>query len=454
MKRSGFPIAVGLAVLATVAVPVLERVALAADTTPPQAMSFSEVIATAVQASPQAKVSYYGEQAAQSRTSAAKAQRYPKLSVNANLLRWNDKIEVALGPATPGMPTPKLLARDIVTSTVGVTLAQPLTGLIALSRLVGIEESAAGGARQEAAQARLDAAQRAAEAYLRLLQAKALANVAAQSLTQVEAQLKTAQTFEQAGALSKVDVLRLQSARETARQNLLRAQMNVSIAQSGLGLALNLPMGTPVDATDDLPEKPAAAVIEENTAVNQALEKRPEVALAATREVLAQGNKAIARASLLPNLLAVGNYTHLEGQGPFQPKDAWYVGLTLNWDVWDWGKNVNDIRAAEAGRQQALIGKTVIRDQIAVEVRRRVLETKTAYETLDVAQLALGAAEEANRIQSVRFKEGAATTTDVIDAESEVSRARNGYAQARYDYFLAQASLARAIGQMPGSGGQ
>lgn len=453
MKRFGFPVAVRLAVLATAAGVASEQVAVAADETAPQAMSFTDVIRTAAEASPQAKVSAYGLQAAQSRTSAAKAQRYPKLNVSANLLRWNDKIEVALGPTTPGMPTPRLLARDIVTSTVSVTLAQPLTGLIALSRLVGIEESAAGGAKLEAAQAKLDAAQRAAEAYLRLLQAKALANVAAQSLTQVEAQLKTAQTFEQAGALSKVDVLRLQSARETAKQNAMRAQMNVTIAQAGLGLALNLPMGTPVDATDDLPEKPTPAVIEETAAVNQALERRPEVALAATREVQAQGAKSIAKASLLPNLLAVGNYTHLEGQGPFQPKNAWYVGLTLNWDVWDWGKNINDVRAAEFGRQQALVGKTVIRDQIAVEVRRRVLETKTAYETLDVAQLALGAAEEANRIQSVRFKEGAATTTDVIDSESEVSRARNGYAQARYDYFLAQASLARAIGQMPGSGG-
>ena len=413
-------------------------------------MSFGDAIRTAGDASPQAQISGFADEAAKSRVKSAKAQRLPKLSVNANVLRWNDKIEVSIGPPpAPGQPAPKLLARDLVTSTVGVTLAQPLTALIALSRLVKIEESASGGARQEAAQAKLDAAQRGAEAYLRLLQAKALAKVAAQSLTQVEAQLKTAQTFEQAGALSKVDVLRLQSARETARQNVLKADANVTIAQSVLGLALNLPLGQPVDAVDDLPEKPAPAVYDETPAVNQAMEARPEVALAHTREVQADGAKAIAKATLLPNLLAVANYTNLQGQGPFQPKNSWYVGLTLNWDVWDWGKNINDVRAAESAKKQAAVGKTLVRDQIAVDVRRRLIETKTAYSTLDVAALALNASEEANRIQNVRFKEGAATTTEVIDAESEVSRARNGYAQARYDYFLAQASLARSIGQVP-----
>jgi outer membrane protein TolC len=49
----------------------------------------------------------------------------------------------------------------------------------------------------------------------------------------------------------------------------------------------------------------------------------------------------------------------------------------------------------------------------------------------------------------VRFAEGAATTTDVIDAEADVSRARNSAAQSRYDYYLAQAALARAVGRMP-----
>lgn len=451
MKRIGVVNVGGVSLLGAAFVASFSWSAHAADSEAPRKMTFSEAVNIAVESAPAAKISAFGEQAARSRVKSAKAQRLPRLNVSSNLLRWNDKIEVSLGPPPgPGeMPAPKLLARDQITMATNVTLAQPLTALIALSRLVKIEENAAGGAKQEAAQARLDAAQRAAEAYLRLLQAKAFATVANQALAQVEAQLKTAQAFEQAGALSHVDVLRLTSTRQNARQNVLKADTAVVIAQGALGLALNLPQGTSIDAVDDLPEKPSLAVADEAAFVNKALETRPEVGLAETRKVQALGAKTIAKAAMLPNLMAMATYQNLQGQGPFVPKNAWYVGLSLNWDVWDWGKVHHDVQAAQAAALQADVGATTLRDQIAFDVHRRVLEAKTAFDTLDVAQGALGASEEANRIQNVRFKEGAATTTDVIDSESEVSRARNGYAQARYDYFLAQAALARAVGQLP-----
>ena len=107
------------------------------------------------------------------------------------------------------------------------------------------------------------------------------------------------------------------------------------------------------------------------------------------------------------------------------------------------------MREAEAHANQAAIGARTLHDQIVFDARRRLLEARTAYETIAVAQSSLQAAEEAYRIQSVRYAAGAATTTDLISAEAEASRARSGHAQARYDYYLAQAGLARAVGRLP-----
>src|SRR5262249_42519008 len=147
-------------------------------------------------------------------------------------------------------------------------------------------------------------------------------------------------------------------------------------------------------------------------------------------------------------ILAIGTYQHTEGQ-VFFPKNAWFVGATLSWDVWDWGKTSASVREAEARASQAAIGQAALTDQIAFEAQRRLSDAQTAHETLGVARTAQDAAEEAYRIQSVRYAQGAATTTDVLDAETDVSRARTGYAQARYDYYLAQVGLARAVGQLP-----
>ena len=51
------------------------------------------------------------------------------------------------------------------------------------------------------------------------------------------------------------------------------------------------------------------------------------------------------------------------------------------------------------------------------------LTARTAFDTIEVAKAGLAAAEEAFRLQTVRYAEGAATTTDLLDAETEVTRA-------------------------------
>ena len=143
----------------------------------------------------------------------------------------------------PAGPAPSLRVRDRVTSQASVTLAQPISALVVLHRLVALEQNGVEAARADQMRARLDTAQRASEAYLRLLQARAIASVAEKSVAQVEAQLERAKVGERAGALAHVDVLRLTSARDSARQGLLRARAGVEVGQAGLVLALELPAG-------------------------------------------------------------------------------------------------------------------------------------------------------------------------------------------------------------------
>ena len=177
--------------------------------------------------------------------------------------------------------------------------------------------------------------------------------------------------------------------------------------------------------------------------------ERPELRAASERAEQAKAGRAVAVSQLLPNIMGVATYQHTEGQSTFQPKNAWFVGATLSWDIWDWGKRWSGVKEAEAKALQASLGQRALGDQIAFDAQRRLVEARTGYETLALARSGLEAAEEAYRIQSVRYAEGAATTTDVIDAEADVSRARSSYAQSRYDYYLAQAALARAVGRLP-----
>jgi outer membrane protein TolC len=429
-------------------------------------VTLNEAIQLAVGQGPEITAAVHGVHAAEARVRGAGAQRFPRLHTDANIQYWNSPLDVkfSLPAGLTGMPgqtgmtdeaaaaaasVPAMRVRDQLTWQFSATIAQPLTGLIALGRLMQLEEFGVNAARADQQRALLDTAQRASEAYLRLLQAKALEEVSEKSLRQVEAQLQRAETLERGGVMQRVDVLRLTAARDNARHAVMRAQTSVITAGEALVLALNLPTGTTLDVVDDLPDPPLALALTAQDALTEAKQTRPEIIAARERSSQASAGEDVASAALYPNINALATYQHTEGQSTFQPKNAFFVGATLSWDVWDWGKSVQGIREAEARSEQARVSERMLHDQIAFDVRRRIAELRTNYATLDVARSALEAAEEAFRIQEVSYREGSATTTDVLDTETEVSRARSSYAQARYEYYLAQAGLARAVGQLP-----
>jgi len=59
-------------------------------------------------------------------------------------------------------------------------------------------------------------------------------------------------------------------------------------------------------------------------------------------------------------------------------------------------------------------------------------------------------AEESLRLVRVRYRNGNATPTDIVDSEAAVTRSQQRFFSAGYSYLVALARLAYAIGQHPG----
>src|SRR5262245_16229239 len=174
-------------------------------------LTFGAAVEMSLARAPDVASARAGVSAAESRATGTASQRLPKLRAEANAFRWDKALLIAFG-TTNGMPSSAFVAREQVTTLASVSLSQPISGLFVLHHLIAIDRSAAEAARADFSRARLDAAARTADAYLRLLQAKAVEQVAGKTLTQIEAQLAQAVTMEKGGVLSKVDVLRLTSA--------------------------------------------------------------------------------------------------------------------------------------------------------------------------------------------------------------------------------------------------
>lgn len=85
------------------------------------------------------------------------------------------------------------------------------------------------------------------------------------------------------------------------------------------------------------------------------------------------------------------------------------VGVTLSWDVWDWGITSSKTTQAEelSVQTKALLEK--LTDNIEIEVYKSYLNLIKSKEKVDVSKLSLNQASENYRITSEKYKEQLAT---------------------------------------------
>ena len=370
-------------------------------------------------------------------------KRYPKLHADFMGNYYKDAFGIQFGPTV----FPVYQQRTTVTS---VSISQPLTGLAYLSELAGEADHDASAAHDEYDRTRLDVAYRTADAYVHVLEAAASADVAHRTIADIASGLARAEQLRAADTYTDIDVLRFKSAKAAAEQAALRADTARDAALATLVVELGLRDGTPVEVVDDLPATPPALALALDKAQARGLSTRPELAAAREKVAAADNKRKLAYAPYVPDIRAVGEWQHTTGQ-PLAPGDAELLGIRLSWDVWDWGSTQSGVREAEHAKARAQIGAEAMVEQVKLEVRKKWLDAKTAFDSLASASTQQQTAEEAFRLQQVRFEAGASTTTDVLDAETDVAKARLAASVARYEYFVAMIGLARAIGDLPGT---
>lgn len=407
-----------------------------------QKLTFQGAIDLSIGRSPEVASAREAVTGADARTSEQKARRWVGLNVNAALNRYREAYSLDFAGNA-------FVLHEALTTTTVVSLNQPLTGLLYLSALVGAAEHDASSTRDDLERAKLDTAYKTADAYVRVLAARASATVAHRTVEEIQGGLDRANQLRQADAYTDIDVLRFRSAKAAADQTALRADTAAQTSLASLTVQLGLPDGTPIEIADDLPPAPPPLAMSLQQAQDRALSARPE--LKAAREKLASYDeqRAAAKWRYFPDIRAVAAWQHFTGVQPFQPASEEYVGLTAAWSVWDWGATHDVLLQAESARSRTEIMTNGLVEQVKLDVRRRWLETKTQFDSLAVAEQQQQTAEEAYRLQKVKLDNAAATTTDVLDAETDVARARIGIATARYDYYLALVGLARSVGDLP-----
>ncbi len=289
------------------------------------------------------------------------------------------------------------------------------------------------------------------EAYYNLLKARKFEDVAEQSLKERKSHLRDAKAYYRAGLIPKNDMLQSEVQLANAEIELIRAK-NVSImAMAELNTLMRRPVESEIQLEDILKYEPNE--ISWDQAVLQAKNNRPELKQSEITIEQADKNITLSRAPYLPAVSVSGNYLKqgddpLADEYPIGPSEVKTAQATLEWRFWAWGQSKNEIAAARHSRKKAQESKVELLDNIILQVREAFLNIKEFEYNIGVTEKAIEQAEEDFRINQSRYQAQLGTTTDVLNAQTRLSRARINYFNALYNYRISLMRLAWATGTL------
>ncbi|MGE5218645.1 MAG: TolC family protein [Chloroflexota bacterium] len=287
------------------------------------------------------------------------------------------------------------------------------------------------------------------QAYYLYLGAQAIVNVRKDTVRNRELLVRQAQGFFDVGTRAKIDVARAEANLYSAQADLIAAENAVKVAW----VTLRNTMGSP-----RLPEQPVAEdspeiVISMNLAEarNIAYGARTELKSFDAQKRASDQLIATARRSHLPDIIFDASYgrRHVSDQAsfntfPLQP--TWSVQLSLNIPIFDGFRTTNRVEETLHNYYNVKAQEEDRRQQIALEVEQSYLRVVESQERIKATESAAKAAKENLDLARGRYEVGVGSIIEITDAETLYTDAQTTYIRTVYDYKIADAQLARAMG--------
>lgn len=312
--------------------------------------------------------------------------------------------------------------------------------LAELSRARAELEGAEAGERQ----ARYLAALFIEGTYYEVLGGRELLEVARSRSRRAEEQLAVARARVVSGAAVQSDSLQLLLELNSARVQLLRAESAVRTARLELGRRIG--RRTAVDAapldTLPLPDLP----LDLPAVLTMALEQGPEYRVARANERQAEATLRARRGAYLPTIAVSGNLSSFD-ENWFPTALTRRTGvISLSFPLWDNGQRELNMARARAARDVARAVREDLERGAAADVTTAYDAYTTARATLELDRNALLVARENFRVQDTRYRAGATTILDLLEAQDQLTQAEANVVRSRYAARLAIAGLEVILG--------
>lgn len=295
-------------------------------------------------------------------------------------------------------------------------------------------------------QARIEVAEKAKTAFLKVLRAQKTTQVTEQDVRERQAVERRSREFYEVGLSSKLDLDLAQVGLKNAALALAQTRDDEQAAWAELYAALGVPEGTPYNLIEPQIGLSPPESLEKELA--QALATRPDLKALQAQVEAQQERVEYARSLRHPFLRGVfsGGYARF---ATLTPAELMAGGLGLFAPIYTGGALKAQVEAEQANLQALQARYQSASLAARNEVSLAHAELRKALDSAQASQHIAAYAEEALRLAQTRYQAQLVSFVDLLTAETAAESARANYAQALYDYQIAMAQLNAATGFGP-----
>lgn len=376
----------------------------------------------------------------------AELARIPQVGVKGTYTRLSPLDPLPLGP---GLQLTFPVNSYVFNGQIGIPLSEYIfrfPKIVDAARL-GVDAVSVGKHASE-----INAGQEARLAYYEWMRAQLQVLIAERQYTQVQSVTKQMRALADAQRVSRADLMRVEAQEANAEQAVNQLRRLVTLREEQLRLLIGAGDEKLTLGEDPRKEVPVPAEAGLDDLVAKAVHQRLEFK-SLDLGILAKDKQREAElANKVPRLSAFASADYANPNQRVFPqvqefRFTWAAGVQLSWTLNDAlvaSKNENRIRAEQselvADRENLLRGTRI-------EILSAQQAVQVALLNFGTSAKGLAAAEESYRVRRELLNAERATAVELVDAETELTRARITAVNARVDLRVAIAQLQHALGE-------
>jgi outer membrane protein len=183
------------------------------------------------------------------------------------------------------------------------------------------------------------------------------------------------------------------------------------------------------------------------SAHKQALEQRPEIRQAKLKIDQSSLDVRIKKAERIPDISLTASYISPYSYSSFLPKNIISVGISVEWEVFDWGRRKRELAEKRLSVEQSENALKDAESMVLMEVSSKFRKLKESADQLRLMQMTQKTASANLQVALNRYEQRSMLYKDVLRTEATLTDANTKYQTALLSFWIAKAEYEKALGE-------